>query len=165
MGRDAVGAAAATAGAPHEGQNRTPSPRALPHFVQLIETSTSWKRAAALRLTGGTYLISASLVQPVFYSESYGPWNAAREATFQRLAETARPLLSDDRTQRAAALEKLSALKWQQTFLKFVEYRFARLAAFLRQREPDENINYSILVYHLTDADLARALDGPQPPP
>ena len=31
----------------------------------------------------------------------------------------------------------------------------AALAAYLRSREPDETINYSILVYHLTDAEVA----------
>jgi hypothetical protein len=48
--------------------------------------------------------------------------------------------------------------------LKYYEMcRFARLTAYLRQREPDDNVNYSILVYRLTEADLARALDGPPP--
>jgi hypothetical protein len=39
--------------------------------------------------------------------------------------------------------------------------RFARLTSYLRGREPDDEIGYSILVYRLTDADLAEALDGP----
>ena len=43
----------------------------------------------------------------------------------------------------------------------FAEYRFARLTAYLRQREPDDEIGYSILVFKLTDADIAQALDGP----
>ena len=33
----------------------------------------------------------------------------------------------------------------------------------LRKREPDYLINYSVLVYRLTDADIAQALDGPMP--
>jgi hypothetical protein len=44
---------------------------------------------------------------------------------------------------------------------RFEEYRFARLTAFLRQREPDALIAGSVLVYQLTEADLGRALDGP----
>ena len=48
-------------------------------------------------------------------------------------------------------------------FHNFERYRFARLAAYLRRREPDDSIGYSILVYQLTDADVARALDGPPP--
>jgi hypothetical protein len=38
---------------------------------------------------------------------------------------------------------------------------FHRLAAFLRQREPDDNVGFSILMYRLSDNDLSRALDGP----
>ena len=39
--------------------------------------------------------------------------------------------------------------------------RFRRLAAFLRQREADDNVGYSILVYHVSADELSRALDGP----
>ena len=34
-----------------------------------------------------------------------------------------------------------------------------RLVAFLRAREPDAMIGYSILIYRLTDADVAQALE------
>lgn len=36
--------------------------------------------------------------------------------------------------------------------------RFARLCAFLRQRPPDDEIGYAILIYRLSDDDIARAL-------
>jgi hypothetical protein len=121
------------------------------------------KKASAFRLTSGTYLISASLVQPVVYTKAFGPWTAARESAYQRLREIVRPLLADETSVRAAALEKLSARDWLAAFDDYDEYRFARLTAFLRQREPDDHINYSILVYHLSDADVARALDGAPP--
>ena len=39
--------------------------------------------------------------------------------------------------------------------------RFRRLTTFLRQRDPDDNIGYSILVYHISADELSRALDGP----
>jgi hypothetical protein len=122
------------------------------------------KRPDALRLAGGTYFISATLVQPLTYSKAFGPWTARHEETYQRLRETVRPLLEDDLRTRAAALGRHSAIEWLQAFDDFNEFRFARLTAFLRQREPDDTINYSILVYRLTDEDLARALDGPPPP-
>jgi hypothetical protein len=32
--------------------------------------------------------------------------------------------------------------------------------AYLRQREPDDHVGHSILIYRLTDADLAQALEG-----
>jgi hypothetical protein len=42
-------------------------------------------------------------------------------------------------------------------------YRFARLTAYLRHLEPVDNINHSILVYRLTEADIGLAFDGPPP--
>ena len=35
--------------------------------------------------------------------------------------------------------------------------------AFLRRRQPDAMIGYSILIYRLTDADVAQAVNGPAP--
>ena len=46
---------------------------------------------------------------------------------------------------------------------RFEEYRFARLSAYLRHREPDDEINFSVLVYHLTSAEVDMALNGPPP--
>ena len=54
---------------------------------------------------------------------------------------------------------------WQQLFTQFDQLRTGRLVAFLRRREPDAMVGYSILIYRLTDADLALALNGPPPRP
>jgi hypothetical protein len=50
---------------------------------------------------------------------------------------------------------------WYRTFSLYEKARFARLTRFLLQREPDDEVNYSILIYRLQASDLARALDGP----
>jgi hypothetical protein len=50
---------------------------------------------------------------------------------------------------------------WNQTFYLYQQARLARLTSFLRQREPDAEINYSILIYRLGAEDLNRALEGP----
>jgi hypothetical protein len=123
------------------------------------------KRATAFRLTGGTYFISASILQPVPYALNgpVGPWNERYEKIYQELGRRIQPLLSDDPVDRATALDQHSPSDWQITLNFFEMWRLARLTAYLRQREPDDSINYSILVYHLTDADLARALEGPPP--
>lgn len=123
------------------------------------------KKPAALRLRGGTYFISASMLQPVAYTltEPVGPWNERYETIYQELRNRVQPLLSDDPAIRAAALRQHALSDWQLTLKYFEMCRFARLTAYLRKREPDDNINYSILIYRLTDADLARALDGPPP--
>ena len=123
-------------------------------------------RPEALRLTGGTYFISASMLQPVMYQLQgpLGPWNRRYEDAYQTLAARVRPLLSADPAARLAALSKLPLEDWVTTLAYYRMCRLARLTAFLREREPDANVNYSILVYRLSDADVARALDGPPPP-
>lgn len=122
------------------------------------------KKAPALRLTGGTYCISATMLQPVMnWRGAWGPWNARYEAAYQAVSKLVRPLLNDDPEVRRAALPQLQAARWLTALNDFDELRFMRLAAFLRQREPDDTVNYSILVYRLTDADLVRALHGPPP--
>ena len=119
-----------------------------------------------LRLTGGTYLISASMLQPVMYQVQgpLGAWNRRFEEAYQTLAARVRPLLSPDANVRLAALAKQALPDWQLTLTYYDMCRFARLTAFLREREPDANIDYSILVYRLSDAEVAKALDGPPPP-
>ena len=39
--------------------------------------------------------------------------------------------------------------------------RFSRLTSYLRHREPDDQVGYSILIYRLTDAEITSALEGP----
>ena len=41
--------------------------------------------------------------------------------------------------------------------------RLGRLVAYLRERDWDEQINFSIMVYRLDDAQLQEALYGPPP--
>ena len=121
------------------------------------------EKTSALRLAGGTYLISATLLQPFrsSFEGGVGPWNQRYESGYQGLRQAVAPLLTGDETTRAAALHARSPDDWTHLMTVYEHLRFARLTAFLRQREPDDNINFSILVYRLSDADLARALDGP----
>jgi hypothetical protein len=119
---------------------------------------------AQLRLRGGTYLISATMLQPVTYTPGdgpWGPWNARYEARYQFLRRRAAPILSDDENERYDALRTGTLDDWIKTMNDFDEFRFARLTAYLRRRIPDDQINYSILVYRLSDADIRAALDGP----
>ena len=117
------------------------------------------------RLSGGTYFISATLLQSLEFNVDgpWGPWNDRYEATYQKLYALTRPFMGDDPAARVASLGHGTIDGWMNVFDDFEQYRFARLAAYLRQREPDDSIGYSILVYRLTDADVSRALDGPPP--
>jgi hypothetical protein len=127
------------------------------------EVVTLLRKPERLRLGGGTYLISATMLQPVNFSLSgpWGPWNQRYEAIYQELKAEAAPLWSPDLGVRRAAVLRRGLAGWPSLLERFEEFRFARLAAYLRQREPDDEINYSILVFRLSEADLAAALDGP----
>jgi hypothetical protein len=129
------------------------------------EAVTLLKKPERMRLLAGTYLISASMLQPVNYDLNgpWGPWNGRYEAEYQELSAEVKPLTSANEADRRAAIVRHSVADWPPLLQRFEEYRFGRLTAYLRQREPDEEVNFSVLVYHLSEADLATALDGPPP--
>ena len=119
------------------------------------------KNPAELQLAGGTYLISATMLQSVCDWEVHGPWNASYESVYRQLEKAVQPLLAEDHDTRRAALKQRDISSTQLLLYQFEQYRLARFADYLRRRSPDTTLDYSILVYHLTDADLVRALDGP----
>jgi len=123
------------------------------------------ERPEDYRLAGGTYFISATLLESLEFDVDgpWGPWNDRYEANYQRLRALTQPFRTADAAARVDALAHGGIDAWLNIFYDYEQYRFARLAAFLRQREPDDSIGFSILVYRLTDADVARALDGPPP--
>ena len=127
--------------------------------------ATLLRKPERLALGAGTYLVSASMLQPVNFALSgpWGHWNRRYEAEYQELYAAVRPLMSAERADRIAALVRRNSGDWPQLLERFEEYRFGRLAAYLRQREPDDEINYTVMVYRLSASDVARALDGPPP--
>lgn len=128
------------------GTNDQGQPRAV-----LIRRPANW------RLSGGTYLISATLLQ-------LKPWRESDEADYQALRRRAQPLVAPaSRDELLAALNQYSAKEEGALLGDFEEARMNRLAAFLRSYTPDASVGHSILIYKMTDADLAQALDGPPP--
>jgi hypothetical protein len=121
------------------------------------------QRSAALRLDGGLYIVSASMLQPLYCGNVDGYWNASLEQTYQQLKHAVQPFLAEDRDVKIAAMASRPIPEWISIFENYTDFRLARLTTFLRSREPDDLINYSVLVYRLTDADIAKALDGPMP--
>jgi len=123
------------------------------------------EKPAAFRLEPGTYLISATMLPSLeqLATGPWGPWNDRYEREYQNLVKVSAVFLRDDTPARLAALKEGSVYDWMKVLNDYDAYRFARLCAFLRQREADDTINGSILVYHLTAADLSAALDGPMP--
>jgi len=125
--------------------------------------ATVVKKRDSLCLRPGIYFISATLLQPVTRAarDAIGPWNSRLEQEYQKGCALVAPLLSEDIATRRAALAKYRPETWRGVIRDYDHIRFYRLAAFLRQREPDDELNHSILVYRLTGDDLSRALKGP----
>jgi len=118
-------------------------------------------------LEPGTYCISATNLQSV-YIPPRGPWNPEHEKKYKTLlaeiAQLARrqredPTLLERLQHDPAAGPELAA--WNDTLSQFERYRFARLCAYLRLREPDDSVGYSILIYRVDAEDLNAALFRP----
>ena len=122
-------------------------------------------KAEALRLSPGTYYVSASMLQPVMYDllGPLGPWNSRYEERYQRLRAAVAPLLSDDPTVRLSGLRNSTTSKWRLILAAFDMYRFGRLTAYLRHRSPDGTIAGSILRFRVSAEDLRQAEDGTPP--
>ncbi len=109
-------------------------------------------------LTGGIYCVSATMLESVLLRFP-GAWTAAYDRLYRSvLADTQRYRTADSVEQdrlRQASGENF----WNERFGLLDDLRFAKLCAFLRRREPDDSAGYSILIYELTDADVAGALE------
>ena len=125
-----------------------------------------WEPRMPPPLTGGIYCISATMLQAVYVLDAPGAWTPAYEKRYQDAMYNIRLFDSTGRNpkDRAALLKQTGEELWWKTFHLFENLRFARLAAYLRHRTPDANIGHSILIYRLTDDDVARAVAGPPPP-
>ncbi len=112
-------------------------------------------------LQAGVYCLSATMVQPV-YGQYTGHWNEV----YERLYQTLRTVF-ETAVQKGAGMEacrerapQLNENELTMALRSYDELRFGRLCSFLRQREPDAKVGYSILIYRLSDADVAQALSG-----
>jgi hypothetical protein len=120
------------------------------------------EKPSQLRLTGGTYFISASMLQPLFYADAVGPWNEDDEQRYRQLEAGLAPVLSEQAPPRLEPLLQTISAKTLAAGLREFEWlRFARLTAYLRGREPDGHIHHSILIFRLSDDDVRRAIAGP----
>jgi hypothetical protein len=123
-----------------------------------------WSPHTPEPLTAGVYCLSATMLEAV-YLRAQGGWTPLYESDYQTML---RNLMLFDSTgvnqsTRAALLRQTGEDFWVKMFHAFEHFRLARLAAHLRTRQPDAEVGYSILIYRVTDAELARALFGPSP--
>jgi hypothetical protein len=107
-------------------------------------------------LEPGIYAVSATMLQHV-YSRIRGPWTIDLEREFQEV-RAMEPTLLDfhrDPVRREALLREAPAENWKIAWQRFEQLRFARLCHYLRVRQPDAMIGYSILVYRLSADEIA----------
>jgi hypothetical protein len=105
------------------------------------------RRAPAI-LKGGLWIIGASQFQQV-YTEARGRWDLEKEARYHQLLDQVLEL--------AKSGGKLTASEANT----FEEFQFARLCHYLRAREPLVLLDYTFLIYRLTDDEVMQALYGP----
>jgi hypothetical protein len=115
-------------------------------------------------LHGGTYCVSATMLQGVYLSAP-GPWTPSYETQYQQLLHNVQAFeaTTPNSAERATAEKAFGADGWARLFQVFEQFRAARLFAFLRQRQPLANVGHSILIFTVNDEEAARAQLGPPP--
>jgi Dolichyl-phosphate-mannose-protein mannosyltransferase len=112
-------------------------------------------------LGGGVYCVSATVLNVIGHL-FYGP---EHEGNYQAaLAELVRFARASESEQAWSALmQQTGEPYWHQLFAQFDQLRTGRLMAFLRRREPDAMVGYSILIFRLSDQEVSQAVNGPAP--
>jgi hypothetical protein len=114
-----------------------------------------WRKAPETGdLLPGIYAISATNLQHVYLSPR-GPWTVENENRYQELLIQIAALNRRQQEAPQEAAERTALIR------EFERYRFGRLCAFLRLREPIDSAGYSILIYDVSADDLNRALFRP----
>ena len=110
-------------------------------------------------LRGGVYCISATMLQGI-YLDAGRDWTAEYQRNYDALLFNLRVFDSTatDPKARARLIQQTGEAFWMKNFATFDQLRFARLAAYLRGREPDANAGHSILIFRLSDAQVQEAL-------
>ena len=123
----------------------------------------SWQQQEIFPLTTGVYCISATQLQNV-YTEAKAPWSRRQEQMYRQLVGAVKAFEStaNDPAARAALIQSKPQGReyWKNALSLYEEYRFGRLCAYLRQREPDDQVNYSILIYRINQQEVEKALYG-----
>jgi hypothetical protein len=115
----------------------------LPGFPDL------WRPRRVMRLEPGLYAVSATMLQALHVPlDVRGAWSPERESRWREV-------------QRLVAGQEQAA--WSPLRERYDWLRFARLMAWLRTREPDDDVGGSILLYRLDAGALRAALHEPLP--
>ncbi len=121
-----------------------------------------WRDFEAYPLTPGIYAISATLYEGI-YTKAMGPWNKIYERFYRRCIMNLMTyqMTAGHPAERAALLAKYPQSFWDHQYKIFEVLRFNRLCAWLRhKRPPDDNVGYSILIWHLNADEIHEACSG-----
>ncbi len=112
-------------------------------------------------LEGGTYCVSATMLQGI-YLRNPGPWDSTKESDYSKVLGIlqAWDAVAADPAKQLEMRRQIGEQNLARLIRQFEEMRFNRLCHFLLQREPDHEIGYSILIYHLSDEDVQRYVFG-----
>ncbi len=134
-----------------------PIPHHVPKAGILVNLMRIRVPGDAVLAKPGLYCISATLLQQSYMAPR--DWSVEFERSYQLKRHLAQELLSVPRYPRTQTVRESEE---QREFIRGYEYlRFRRLAAYLRRREPDAMVGYSILIYRLDEKALHAALYGP----
>lgn len=122
-------------------------------------------------LEAGTYIISVTQLQGVYSLPAVGPWCETYEQQYryyQYLWNQYREAAAEPaETMLRPPPGRFTEEQWNAHLMTWQELRAARLCAYLRQHRPypDDRIGYSMHVYHLSEAQVHEATEGPPPQP
>jgi len=124
----------------------------LPGYYDHWRPPRPWSQLGA-----GVYCVSATMVQSVF-NMFPGPWAEPYEKAYRNGMLALRAIAAEpDPAERARQMSVVPA----EALYQLEQLRVARLMAYLRHREPDDQVGWSILIHRLSDAEVQVALDGP----
>jgi hypothetical protein len=88
-----------------------------------------------------------------------GPWADVQEKAYRKLSAEVGGLIRTGDIQ--TVLSGPQHHRWSLWLSLFQQLCFKRLCVYLRHREPDDHVGYSILIYRLSDQEIQSALFGP----
>jgi 4-amino-4-deoxy-L-arabinose transferase-like glycosyltransferase len=110
----------------------------------------------------GVYCISATMLSGCYTLP--GGWNRSYENQYAQTVDFWDQYTHWDKYQLSKRFTDQQRKQMGPELLAQMRtYGLGRLLSYLRHRTPDDNINYSILIFQLTGADIDQALGGPPP--
>ncbi len=125
-----------------------------------LPSNAWWQKEQCSAFEPGLYCISATMLQQV-YLVPLSHWSSMFELVYQ-ICKPRIDLLQQSQPLPSSMPGEDPGNRIPDAIV--LKLRFARLCAFLRQREPLAEIGHSILVYRVTRDELDRALNGSPPP-